>query len=833
MGEEKKTNKGRIDTKRSLFFILVFSIAILGASIYWFVIENEWLSKDFRKQIEIEKQQDKFDDLYLNIQSAESAVRAYASTGNKKYIKDIRLQLNAIRSNYQELRAFLNNDISTISASVFVSFDSLIKEKIAFMETAKKLCDENNCTGALELIATEKGIELTTAILTVNQNTNRKLRESLNVSKERFARLNKRNNNIAYAGIAAALLTILIIIYLLRKEIQRTKYITEQLQVQRDYLGITLNSIAEGLIATDKESRIVFMNPVAERLTGWTNQEARNQPLETVYKVFNEETGKPFDNIIKRILNEGVTIAFENNTILKNRKNESLIISNTGSPLKNKDGKIEGAVLVFNNITENIIDKNKLKQSELEFRDLIYNLPEAIYTCDKEGYIQIYNNAAVKLWGKEPVAGKDKWCGSWKIFNTDGSELPLDKCPMAITLKEAKPVYGREVLVQRPDGAMRFVLPSPTPMFNEEGNLTGAVNMLIDVTAKKEREILIRKTEEKYKNLIEQASDAIVVYSMDGTIHEFNNIICSLTGYSREEFKTLKINDLLIGKLIENEDKYKALMANDVVTLYRQIKNKEDNVFDLEVRAKTIGDGKILAICRDVTDRNKADKEKEEKNKQLQLLAEHLQNVREEERTSIAREIHDELGQQLTIMKMDVTWLEENLVGENEKLLIRCNELKKMLDLTVSTVRRIAYQLRPSLLDDMGLDAAIEWQLNEFEKRSGVATTYKGVRSKLPIPDNAKTGLFRIVQESLTNVVRYAKANNVNVRLGQVGDKVELIIADDGVGFDIEKLSEKKTFGIVGMKERCIMLGGEFKIESLIGMGTKITISTPVINNQK
>ena len=609
MGEVKKKSPVWISKKKSLFFILVFSISVLGASVYWFVIENEWLSKDFKKQAEIETQQDKFDDLYLNIQSAESAVRGYASTGNKKYIKDIRSVLSAIRINYQELRANLQKDTSLINESVFASFDSLIREKIAFMEMAKKLCDENNCAGALELIATERGIELTSAILAINKSTNTKIRETLNISKERYARLNKRNNNIAYAGIAAALLTILIVIYLLRKEIQRTGLITEQLRIQKDYLAITLNSIGEGLIATDNESRVVFMNPVAERLTGWTHQEAKGKPLNDVYNVFVEDTGKPFNNIVKRILSEGVTVDFENNTILKSRNKESLIISNTGSPIKNKMGKVEGAVLVFNDITQNIIDKRNLEQSETKFKDLIYNLPEAVYTCDKDGYIQIYNNAAVKLWGKEPVAGKDQWAGSMKIFNSDGSELPLEKCPMAITIKEARPVYGNEVMVQRPDGEMRHVLTSPTPMFNEKGELTGAVNMLIDITAKKEREIVIKKTEEKYKNLIEQASDAIVVYSMDGTIYEFNDVTVNISGYTREEFAKLNLNDLIIGEMIQDPEKIEEVKAGKSITISRQFKRKDGAIIVLESKAKMLADGKILAFARDITERKRAETE--------------------------------------------------------------------------------------------------------------------------------------------------------------------------------------------------------------------------------
>lgn len=240
---------------------------------------------------------------------------------------------------------------------------------------------------------------------------------------------------------------------------------------------------------------------------------------------------------------------------------------------------------------------------------------------------------------------------------------------------------------------------------------------------------------------------------------------------------------------------------------------------------------KLSGIMVDITNQKISEEESKEKKEQLQLLAEHLQRIREEERKSIAREIHDELGQQLTVMKMDVAWLADNIKDQKEAVLNKITDFKNMIDQTVSTVRRMAYELRPSMLDDMGLVAAIEWQLIEFEKRSGVQTKYTGTKSRFPLSDTAKTALFRIVQESLTNVGRYAKAKNVSVSLMEIDQQVVLKILDDGIGFELEKLAFKKTLGIVGMKERCIMLGGEFKIDSTEGSGTKIKVTIPTENN--
>ena len=123
-----------------------------------------------------------------------------------------------------------------------------------------------------------------------------------------------------------------------------------------------------------------------------------------------------------------------------------------------------------------------LGESTDQYKNLIQSLPVAVYTCDKDGLIQIYNQAAVALWGREPKEGKDRWCGSWKIFNLDGSEVPLDNCPMAVTLQSGNPVSGIEAFIERPNGERRFVQPYPQIIYDENGAITGAINTLIDIT---------------------------------------------------------------------------------------------------------------------------------------------------------------------------------------------------------------------------------------------------------------------------------------------------------------------------------------------------------------
>lgn len=239
----------------------------------------------------------------------------------------------------------------------------------------------------------------------------------------------------------------------------------------------------------------------------------------------------------------------------------------------------------------------------------------------------------------------------------------------------------------------------------------------------------------------------------------------------------------------------------------------------------------LIGMGIDITEKVKAEEELKDSYDHIRALATHLQNIREEERASIAREIHDELGQQLTGLKMDIAWLARKLGKQDEEIEKKIKSIVQLTDETVKTVRRISTELRPSILDDLGLIAAIEWHSVEFENRFSIQTVFKPEISQLDLEPATAIGLFRIYQESLTNVLRHANAKKITSTLYMKDNVLVMNITDDGEGFDINAIDDKKTLGLLGMKERTLIMGGYYEIKSNFGKGTSVTVSVPLSNN--
>ena len=211
----------------------------------------------------------------------------------------------------------------------------------------------------------------------------------------------------------------------------------------------------------------------------------------------------------------------------------------------------------------------------------------------------------------------------------------------------------------------------------------------------------------------------------------------------------------------------------------------------------------------------------------LRALASHLISVREEERTHIAREIHDELGQVLTGMKLEISWLAERLPAQHKALHEKAESIGQLIDATVKTVLKISSGLRPEVLDDMGLVEAIGWQATEFQRRSGIRCGLDLPTTIRSLDHNLSTTMFRVFQEILTNVARHSRATRVDVRLTDGADRLVLEVSDNGVGMPAGERGESKSLGLLGMRERARRVGGDVRIDSQAGKGTRVVVTVP------
>lgn len=507
----------------------------------------------------------------------------------------------------------------------------------------------------------------------------------------------------------------------------------------------------------------------------------------------------------------------------------------------------------------------------------------------------------------------------------------------------------------KPDNSYGAFLERAFISYDKEGNPERMIGAIQDISQRRKAEDAIRQSEEMYRTLVEQASDAIFIINMMGGLVTTNDVGCQLSGYTREELMQMTVYDIVYKEdLIKNPFRFDQLVKGNTVRNERKIKTKDGIPVDVEVTAKLLTNGNVLIFGRDLSDRKKAEKklvESEQRlsraermgnlgygfydienksmhlsaglykifgvspetfshtieglksvihpddfliqnkavdtlfvkgsvdiefrilrpdgdvrnvlfktvltksdsgtlinsfttalditenrkaeeqiklsNVQLKQLAANLQNIREEERRRIGREIHDELGQWLTVLKMEIARVKK-IKGDEEKLNEAIAEMLEQVDGCIKTSRRISTELRPSLIDDLGLIAALEWQADEFGKKSMIRSIFTTDVEELELLDDFTIGIFRIFQESLTNVARHAEATTVTSNLYIDEGNLILKIIDNGKGFDTSTIGSKRTLGLIGMKERTLLMNGDYNINSSPGDGTEITVIIPM-----
>ncbi len=401
-------------------------------------------------------------------------------------------------------------------------------------------------------------------------------------------------------------------------------------------------------------------------------------------------------------------------------------------------------------------------------------------------------------------------------------------------MESGRPKLGFEDQVLHHDGSDRWVQTSKVPLCNMEGHVIGILGTYEDITERREAEQAVRMSEARFATAFGLSPDAVVISRLsDGCMIDVNESFVRMTGYDRSEAVGHTAHELgLWGEDHSARDRFVSRLQSGQGARDIEVKffGKGGESFICLLSGDVIdldGEPHVFFYGKNITERKKAEEEVRHSREQLRRLAVRLQSVREQERAAIAREIHDELGQGLTGMKMDLSWMVGRLPPTADELLKRGESMMELMDTTIQTVRDLSTRLRPAVLDDLGLAAAVEWQSQETAKRSGLEIILQSTADTGDLDRERATALFRILQEALTNVVRHADAKRTTVALQISENDVILEVVDDGCGIAEDQLESLRSLGILGMRERALEFGGTVHIVRGLQGGTAVTARMP------
>ena len=534
-----------------------------------------------------------------------------------------------------------------------------------------------------------------------------------------------------------------------------------------------------------------------------------------------------FNGIDKLIEGTGLNWTCEYRYLKANK--EYAYVQDKAIIIRDYSGKAVRMIGAMQDITERKLAEEAIKKIQNKFTNLINTVDGIVWEADAETFqFTFVSQHAEKILGYSTA----QWInepGFWAShIHPDDRLWAVDYC-VSCTREKKEHQFEYRMIAANGEIVWLADFVTVTVEMDKAVQLQG---IMVDITERKKAEQLLTESENYLRAIIETEPECIKLLNIKGELENMNP--AGLAMIEADYLQQVKGKSLLN---IINEP-YRKAFGNLIINVFNgKSETVEFKITGLKGTHRWIeshavplknAEGKILsllAISRDITQRKKTDKELKEKNTQLKKLSKHLQNIREEERKFLAREVHDELGQLASVVKMDVDWLSIKIPDLQEAAKKRIHHASSTADLLINTIRKIAYTLRPGMLDDFGLYASLEWQCKQFTSVNSIPCIFhqKGNDENLAI--DIKTELFRICQESLTNVMRHASATRVRVSIHEKNDGLYMCISDNGKGFDTNQ--KKDTLGLIGMRERTLSINGKLSIKSEPGKGTTICTIIP------
>lgn len=500
-----------------------------------------------------------------------------------------------------------------------------------------------------------------------------------------------------------------------------------------------------------------------------------------------------------------------------------------------KSGHITHWRATLLDITERKRAEEELRESEMRLQAILDNSPGMVFLKDPDGRYLHVNRQFERAFHmtREQVVGKT----DEDIFVPEqaatfrANDLKVLQAGVSLEFEEVATHH---------DGPHTSIV-SKFPLYGGHGKPYVLCGITTDITQRKRTEDALRQSEERYRRIFENAAEGIFQTTLDGKYVAVNQALARMYGYDSPDDMIATITNIASQLYVDpgRRDEFIRLMqAQEEVTGFEALVYRKDGSFIWiaeNVQALRDQAGVLVGYegtVENITERKLAERRLLDTLDQVRTLSGRLATVQEEERTRIARELHDELGVGLTCLKIDLSRLHSMMsegagAGTRKKAGDKIKAMVEQIDTTIASVQRLVTELRPAVLDDLGLVAAIEWQCQDFQKRTGIPCTCVTSADDIAMEPDRATALFRICQEALTNTARHAQATAVTIKLESRSDFLQLVVADNGVGIPDTKVSNRRSLGLLGMKERVALFGGEITIQSNPGKGTTITACLP------
>lgn len=621
---------------------------------------------------------------------------------------------------------------------------------------------------------------------------------------------------------------------LVHKDISERKKLEEQLlrftekleiEVKEKTKEITevFDRVSDAFFALDKKWFFTYANRKAEELFNFPMGHFINRKMQ---EVFPESVNTPFYKAGLKALEEQEIQYME---LFSTKFDIWLEVHIYPSD--------NGLSVYLRNITERKKAESDLFFAHQRLAKHIDNTPLAIVEWDANMLISRWSKKAEEIfgWTSAEMMGKDI---STMKFVYEEDEKDVTK--IIDSLMRGNKSINRNVNRNfTKSGEVIYCEWFASVLKNEKDEVIALLGLVQDITPRIKAAEAIERANERFRLIATTTNDAIWEWNLETNDAWGNEIHQQLYGLTLAD----PVPDFNLWKSRIHPDQREEIEKN----MDEAIANPSKSSVFCEYRFKTHNEGykyiydrtyivrnangkaiRMMGNMMDISESKELQEQITNTSIQLRQLAGRLQEIREEERLNISREIHDELGQQLSVLKMDVAWLGKKMKNETPEAKDKINETLSLLDSTIKSVRRIASNLRPGLLDDLGLVAALEWHSKEIQNRTGIKVEFLTNAPDMVLPSATATALFRIYQESLTNVVRHAAAKSIIAELILENNFVTLTISDDGKGFDTNNMGTTGTLGILGMKERTLKLKGDYFIKSVQGKGTMVKVIVPI-----